>query len=257
MIRITVVVATVVLAVPATSFAQSRSLFGSNGPTGGQSTIGSSSSMTRSGSTTSRNQSQGLTAGGNSNSLNLPTGPQSATIGGQAITLSGETGFVGRSDSMGTFVGNSRAGQQQGGNSAPGVNSARQNANSNRAFGAAGNTNRLGNNNFQNFQGNNNVFGQFGNQNQQAVKGVLRPQQRINFQYTPPATMVVATQIGTRFQGLERMPAMRSINVSPTPNGVVILRGKVGSEDHKKLAAAMARLEPGVREVRNELVVSP
>ena len=70
-------------------------------------------------------------------------------------------------------------------------------------------------------------------------------------------TIVVATEIGTRFQSLERVPALRSINVAPTPNGVVILRGKVGSEDQKKLAAAMARLEPGVREVRNELVVSP
>jgi hypothetical protein len=212
--------------------------------------------MTRSNATTSGNQSQGLTAGGDSRSLNLATGPQNATINGQAITLSGQSGFVGRSDNIGTFVGNSRAGQQQGGNAAPGVNSARQNANSNRAFGAAGNTNRLGNNNFQNFQ-NGNVFGQFGNQNQQAVKGVLRPQQRVNFEFTPRSTMVVATDIGTRFQNLERVPALRSINDAPTPHGVVILRGKVGSEDHKKLAAAMARLEPGVREVRNELVVSP
>lgn len=254
MIRTSVLVATALLVAPAVVSAQSRSLFGSNGPTGGQSTVGSSSSMSRSNS----GSSQGLAAGsqGGSQGLNLASSSQTATINGQAVSLSGETGFVGRSDSMGTFVGNSRAGQQQGGGSAPGVNSARQNANSNRSFGAAGNTNRLGgNNNFQNFQ-NSNVFGQFGNQNQRA-RGVLRPQQRINFEFPTRTTMVVATSINTRFQNLNRIPALQGINVAPTPDGVLVLRGSVASEDHKKLAAAMARLEPGVREVRNELTVSP
>jgi len=38
--------------------------------------------------------------------------------------------------------------------------------------------------------------------------------------------------------------------------GVVIIRGRVASEDEARLAENMLRLSPGVRELRNELVVS-
>ena len=39
-------------------------------------------------------------------------------------------------------------------------------------------------------------------------------------------------------------------------NGVVTLRGNVPSEEAKRLAAALVRLEPGVRTVNNETVVA-
>lgn len=38
-------------------------------------------------------------------------------------------------------------------------------------------------------------------------------------------------------------------------NGVVVLRGRVASEDERRLAENVARLSPGVRQVKNELVV--
>jgi hypothetical protein len=38
---------------------------------------------------------------------------------------------------------------------------------------------------------------------------------------------------------------------------VIVLRGKVASEDERRLVEGMVRLEPGVHEVRNELEVGP
>jgi osmotically-inducible protein OsmY len=35
----------------------------------------------------------------------------------------------------------------------------------------------------------------------------------------------------------------------------VILRGRVADDDERRLAEGMVRMEPGVREVRNELII--
>lgn len=56
--------------------------------------------------------------------------------------------------------------------------------------------------------------------------------------------------------GLSRV--FRNANVSVTANGrSVTLRGQVASEREKSLAARIARLEPGVDRVENQLVVAP
>ena len=47
------------------------------------------------------------------------------------------------------------------------------------------------------------------------------------------------------------------IYVQVAADGQVTLRGRVPSEDVRRLAAALVRLEPGVRRVRNELVSVP
>jgi hypothetical protein len=38
---------------------------------------------------------------------------------------------------------------------------------------------------------------------------------------------------------------------------VIVLRGRVADEDEKRLVEGMIRLEPGIREVRNELEIGP
>ena len=38
---------------------------------------------------------------------------------------------------------------------------------------------------------------------------------------------------------------------------VIVLRGKVASEDERRLVEGMVRLEPGVHDVQNDLEVGP
>ena len=105
-------------------------------------------------------------------------------------------------------------------------------------------------------------FNQFGNQNQRSnqnssansnVKRV-RPQQRIAFTY--PRVNLTQTQVdmGDR---LGRLAKVQGGSTVVSDEGVATLTGRVASEDDKRLAEAMARLEPGVRSVKNDLVVMP
>jgi osmotically-inducible protein OsmY len=79
-----------------------------------------------------------------------------------------------------------------------------------------------------------------------------RPQQRIAFTY--PKANLVATQVqmSERFQ---RMTSVSGASASISDEGVATLTGVVTSDDSRKLAEALARLEPGVRSVVNELKV--
>ena len=76
--------------------------------------------------------------------------------------------------------------------------------------------------------------------------------------FAPPP--VAVTTIRTDLQGLlNRSSALsRPGTVRVEAEGeVIVLRGRVADEDEKRLVEGMVRLEPGVREVRNELEVGP
>jgi hypothetical protein len=73
-----------------------------------------------------------------------------------------------------------------------------------------------------------------------------------------PAPPIVAPKLQAELQGLiSRTAALRQPgNVSVEVVGTtVILRGRVADDDERRLVEGMMRLEPGVHEVRNELVV--
>ncbi len=227
-------------AIPAN--AQQSSLFG-----GGS----SSTSAGRGTGGTSGGSATGAGGGIGANNL-AQTG--TLNLGGTGTIQPGQArqgGFVGRSDNSGRFVGQSMAGQQTGGAT---------------SAGRGGSTRRTGSNG--GFGGNNGGFGggfggQFGNQfgNQFGGAGttaarVIRPQQRVAFEYNVPETAVVQETITTRFQSLPT-PLMRGLTIAPEADGVFVLRGEVKSVAESKLAAAMLRQEPGVKTVRNELSITP
>jgi BON domain len=241
---------------PAVSFAQSSSLFnrGTTG-SGGQSS-GSGGQSSGSGGT----GSSGLFNNGN-------TGSQSST-GGSADSAAGATGTG--SNSTGNTVG-------QGTTSALGTASGQQIMSAD-SIGTGPFTGRTENSRFigvratttspqqsglnafsQIFQGLSR--GQSGNRNggqSQPERLPLRPTLRVGFDYSPTtaATTISSPQFATRFSGIaERRPQLAKVNVTSDDGGRVVLRGTVASEDSKNLAAALLRLEPGVREVVNELTV--
>ena len=158
--------------------------------------------------------------------LNLQMGELSATVGQGA--------FVGRSDTAGTFVGNRMAGQQS--IQATDIGGAGQ-------FGGSQFSGRG--------QGG---FGQggFGTQSQRVVRHSLR----IAFDHPDVESAAIQTRLNTQFEQLRTSrPELQGVEIQIGSNQEVILRGQVQSEDDKKLAAMLARLEPGVRTVKNELAV--
>ena len=76
--------------------------------------------------------------------------------------------------------------------------------------------------------------------------------------FAPPP--VAVTTIRTDLQGLlNRSSALsRPGGIRVEADGeVIVLRGRVADEDEKRLVEGMVRLEPGVREVRNEREIGP
>jgi hypothetical protein len=94
-----------------------------------------------------------------------------------------------------------------------------------------------------------------GQQNQQLI---IRPRQKIAFEYTQPEFQAVVSTTQTRIEKLAvRYPQFADMRLQQETDGTVILRGTAPSEADAKLAENMIRLEPGVRRVRNELVYPP
>ncbi|MFT3879737.1 MAG: BON domain-containing protein [Gemmatales bacterium] len=101
-------------------------------------------------------------------------------------------------------------------------------------------------------------MGGMNNQQNNTAQGTMGYQ--VNYGGTGSAQLPVTTNLtpNTDFQQrLQTSPGMQSasgLQVFTTGN-TAILRGQVGSDYAKQLAAAMIRLEPGVYDVQNELVV--
>ena len=218
---------------------------GQSTTTGGLSTPSTPQTVNRSGgstnaSTSSGGSNSGANSTGSNNSYSNSVGQGSTqTVGsmsGQQIldsTAVGNSAFTGRAE-PGSFIG---------------VRTTTQQANMN-AF------NQI----FQGLQRNSGGSGR-GNSNQApAERFQIRPTLRVGFDHTPiTATASVSSpRFEQRFTGItERRPQLAGVNISSDYEGRVVLRGTVASEDSKKLAAALLRLEPGVRDIVNEITVEP
>lgn len=118
--------------------------------------------------------------------------------------------------------------------------------------------NQFGN---RNNRGRQNQFDQndFNSMNQQGQdqdsRRAIRPQQKVAFEIPERSNSEIKEILGSRFERVTRQPALRGVTVDLDADGVVVLRGEVATPSQKQLAANMVRLEPGVRNVRNELTV--
>lgn len=228
-------------ALSAPALAQTNSMFGDRGPA---TQIGSNGRGSIVGSTTTLGQNVGTfgssmgTTGGAAGLTGQPlTGSGTLSPAGQVPATGNlgatgtQQGFIGARDNAGRFVGNQLAGQQ--------------------AIGAAQNlanfANRGQNGNGGNRQG-----------SQQRERPIIRPRQVVAFSYPQPTRVEITSTLQTRFyRWMQQNPTMRGISVGVVADGVVVLRGEVPDEASGRLAAMLTRLEPGVREVRNELIVPP
>jgi hypothetical protein len=244
---------TALAALTGSAHAQTNSLFGNSGAVsqsgGSFSQLGSTASSSRGTSAATQGQAGtqqgGLQAGG-------PALTEMGSLGSQI----GQDGFVGGRGNAESFIG---AQQQTGGGQS-------------RNFGTRGGQSA----NFGALQGgrgggasygeSGDYGGQQSQQSRNAQRAIsLRPQQRLGFTYNRPTPDAIAANLTTRLTRITEAPATAEVAV-PTAQqiqmqiddqGVLTLRGTVETASAGKLAEVLARLEPGVRKVVNELEVQP
>ena len=78
----------------------------------------------------------------------------------------------------------------------------------------------------------------------------------IRFTPAPVVVPAVRADLQALFDRSSAISQPGSVRVE-TDGNVIVLRGRVADEDEKRLVEGMVRLEPGVREVRNELEIGP
>lgn len=89
------------------------------------------------------------------------------------------------------------------------------------------------------------------------VQPLVRVQRRIGFEYKPPRTDLLQNQLRDRLKGLrDRSQSFRNLDLTVLDEGLVVLRGVADSARAKRIAAYVVKMEPGVRAVRNEIVVT-
>ncbi|HEY2415108.1 MAG TPA: BON domain-containing protein [Pirellulaceae bacterium] len=226
------------LALANVCFAQARgtttnSMFGSSqvGNPSGASASGSGSGMTMGQSSTNGSAS---TPGGTSsmgNSLGLGANMQNFSAGGA-------TGFVGSSA-------NSVANQSSRVGTQGAVQAGRVN------FGSLTNLmNQSRQNQFNQQQA------QKAQRSASQPKGQFRVPLRLGFQPTPREGLGIGTALTQR---MIKMPALSQTGriTAGMEGQTAVLRGTVPTEADRSLAEGLAKLEPGVLAVRNELVVGP
>jgi hypothetical protein len=219
---------------PNGAFAQSNTMFGGSGALNGASGFGNGTSQ---GLGTAFGSNSGTTGGalsmpGNSMPTNgLPSNalPGMSATGSAATGTTGQrAGLVGQSNTrftgMTPTTGQQMPGQNQGQNRNTGRGRGGQNQNQNQAGGA-------------------------NNQQQRTI----RPQLVVAFTPPTPTSELVAARLSTRMKKIPKA-GFKDVNVE-VDGRKAILRGEVSSEDDSRMAAMMARLEPGIRSVKNELVV--
>lgn len=232
--------------------AQSNSLFGNSSPIG-QSGLGTSSSlggasggMSRSGTGLGGGGAGSAIGGGLGTPLNIGGNSQFGA-GGMGLSTSGVVGMQNNG-----FVGNTRA------NATTGQAGRGAQAGLTGRAGQGGSVTQ-GSNPFADL-----LRAAGGQQGQQTPPaGKLRPQLRVGFNYAPRPSATVDKSLNQIFRRPEpqvydriaRIPSFKTVTVVPPVNGIVILRGSVASEDDSKLAAQIVRMEPGVRQVQNEIKV--
>lgn len=229
--------------IPDQSFAQS--LFGNNSALSQSGTSGFGAASSTAGRV-SGTGGLGATGAGGLGATGLNTGGAAAagnTQFGQTNiqTQLGELsnsigqGFIGQSDNVGRFVGGNLATQQGAG----GAQNVQGNFNQGGGRGAG-----------QSFNEQNR-----GNQGTQA-RQAIRPRFKVAFDYTPrAATRVQSVLVGRMDRIKSRRAGLEGIDIEIGDGGKVTLNGNVGTEDQRKFAEALARLEPGVRSVKNNIKV--
>ena len=98
------------------------------------------------------------------------------------------------------------------------------------------------------------LFGGIGGQNQNS-KPIIRTRLRAAIEVSRPQNSVVQQQVGDRFQRLAR-PEFRSVKVQ-VQDGKGVLTGVVSSPRQRRMSELLLRLEPGIREIDNQLVIQP
>ena len=231
-------------------FAQGGSLFGSNG------------ALSQSSAGGIRTNGSNGTAFGSDNPFGS-FGNTGASFGNNQFGSGG-----------GMQAGNNLSGGQTTGNAfrTSGANGQQQSVNGQNR-NAQGNANRLGQSGLG--RGNNrlgqNGLGRGGRNQNQNINSIgngqgnnaepqaqvrIRPQ--ISFNYSTRPTPTVNSAIQTQFTRITRRGSdFSNIDFELGDAGVVVLRGTVPSDQTARLAAALVRLEPGVRTVRNELQTVP
>jgi hypothetical protein len=93
---------------------------------------------------------------------------------------------------------------------------------------------------------------------------MFRPSLRLGFAVRTRPTTEIGSSINRRFEKLatrfsrlaETRPAFSSVKFAVGNNGTVVLSGQVESDSARRLATNLLRMEPGVRSVKNNLVVA-
>ena len=209
--------------------------------------LGSASAMAQ----VTNNQSQPnratTTVGG---TAGVSTSPTMATPGGtnlnqgtgaQPTLQDFGSGFVGNSQNSGRFVGSQFSGQQQvqGGGS-----SGRNTFGSSASRGRGGTTGRRS------------TMPNQGARSSRTKR--VRPRLRVAFITQPRSMTTVKASLDTRFSKLlSRRTELAGVSISVGKvAGHLVLAGKVPNESALKKAAALVRMEPGVRKVDNQLVIA-
>lgn len=153
---------------------------------------------------------------------------------GQAGANIGNGQFVGRANGQ-NFVGLQGAGQQS------------VNAGGQARFSGLGG------------QGGNNLGGGQA-ASSQARGNLMRVQHRLAFTAPPRLPVDLQANLHARFHpnaATNLAARFPQVTIEPDESGALVLRGSVEDDHARKLAEAIARLEPGVRKVTNELQVGP
>jgi hypothetical protein len=235
-------------------------MFGSAGPlsqgAGSRTSMGATSAMF---GPTSIGGASGTQGSRNAQSSAFGNGQGQSGVG---VTSAGQRNtFVGGSDNSQRFVGQSQAGRQQANQANLGGLRGGQGGQGGRGQnGANGN-----NPNQQNANG-----GGFGGSTPVSPQRVIRPQMKVAFSAPSPMPAKTTASINNRFQklavqiprgsanrGISNRAELKGVTVQTPEAGEVVLKGTVATEDARRLAAIMARLEPGVRSVRNDITVEP
>ena len=177
-------------------------------------------------------------AGGNAQGLSQNSrtaGTGAADLGQSTLNQGNQNAFIGGrnpAQGQGGFIGaNQRTGQQQ--------------------------NNRQQQSNRQNNFGQNDFNNQNGQGQNQDPKRAIRPQFKVAFDEMPrPTTAEVRSTLQPRFDSLSQTPSLRGVAYELDTEGVVVLRGTVDTPSQRRLAENVVKLEPGVKKVRNELMLN-
>ena len=90
----------------------------------------------------------------------------------------------------------------------------------------------------------------------EAAQPIIRTRLRSAIQVRPRAPEQVGLTATRRFQSLPRRPELRGVSVR-MQGRTAIIQGRVGNQSDRRMSELLMRLEPGVSNVENRVVVAP